>query len=120
MVNLTTGSPIFQTFGLLIFSMIQGLNSGKEFLTDMTIACEGGFRVRLHKLVMASVSLYFQKLFKDFSEAKHPIIILSGISYEVLELMVAFIYCGSTNVPAKYLNELISAGKYLQIKVLLF
>ena len=102
---------------LLSHSMIQGLNSETEFLTDMTLACEGGSSLHLHKLVMASASLYFQQLFKDFNEAKHPIIILSGITSEALKLLVTFIYTGNSNVPENYLNEVISAGQYFQIKV---
>ncbi len=98
--------------------MLQSLNPDKEFLTDMTIACEGGFRVKLHKIILASSSPYFQHLL-EFSEAKHPIVVLGGISPDVLKLMVEYIYCGKTSVLSNNLYELISAAKYLQIQVYL-
>ena len=96
--------------------MVEGLKFGRG-LSDVTLSCDGGYKAHLHKLILASASLYFYHIFEEVAESKHPLIILSGISSDILELLVTYMYCGFIDVPSEKLAELISAGKSLKIKV---
>jgi hypothetical protein len=86
-------------------------------LADVTVACEDGFKASLHKLILAASSSYFRQIFEDFTESKHPIIILSGISGDILKFIVSFLYSGFAEVPMTQIEQLITAGKSLKIKV---
>jgi len=68
-------------------------------------------------MILASASLYFYHIFEEVAESRHPLIILSGINSDILELLVTYMYCGFIDVPRDKLSELISAGKSLKIKV---
>jgi kelch-like protein 2/3 len=72
---------------------------------------------RSHKLILATSSWFFHNLFEQFSESKHPTIILNDIKSDVLELIVSYVYTGVIEVPAEKMEDLIVAGKSLQIKV---
>lgn len=101
-----------------LIRMVEGLKYGSG-LTDVTLSCEGGHKFHLHKLILASASVYFYQIFEDFRESKHPIIILSKVSADVLQLLVTYMYCGFIDVPNEMLTELISVGKSLKIKGLM-
>ena len=64
--------------------MIESLKSVVG-LSDVTISSCNGFKANLHKIVLASSSTYFQRIFQDFKESKHPIVVLAG---EILVLLV--------------------------------
>ena len=96
--------------------MVEGLKFGNG-LSDVTLSCEDGYKAHLHKLILASASLYFYQIFEEVSESKHPVIILSGISSDILEMLISYMYCGFIDVPNEKLSLLISAGKCLRIKV---
>ena len=95
--------------------MIETLKSSIG-LSDVTISCNG-FKSNLHKIVLASSSTYFQNIFQDFRESKHPIVILTEIEADILQLIVKYIYCGFVDVPTEKIDQLILAAKSLQIKV---
>lgn len=96
--------------------MVEGLKLGSG-LADVTVSCDDGYKAHLHKLILASASLYFYHIFEEVSESKHPIIILSGIGSDILEMLISYMYCGFIDVPNEKLPELISAGRSLKIKV---
>jgi kelch-like protein 2/3 len=83
----------------------------------VTVASDDGYKARLHKLILASASPYFYHLFEEVCESKHPVLILSGVSSDVLEMLISYMYCGFIDVPLEKLSELVSAGKSLRIKV---
>ena len=101
------------------YRMVEGLKVGTG-LSDVTVSCDGGYKAHLHKLILASASVYFYKIFEEVAESKHPVIILSGINSDILELLISYMYCGFIDVPNDKLSELVSAGKSLKIKVILF
>ena len=69
--------------------MIESLKSVVG-LSDVTISSCNGFKANLHKIVLASSSTYFQRIFQDFKESKHPIVVLAG---EILVLLVLPVLC---------------------------
>ena len=96
--------------------MVEGLKFVPG-LSDVTVSCENGYKTHLHKLILASASLYFYQLFEENLESKHPRIILSGIDSDILEMLISYMYCGFIDVPTDKLADLISAGRSLKIKV---
>jgi kelch-like protein 2/3 len=96
--------------------MVEGLKFGAS-LSDVTVASEDGYKAHLHKLILASASLYFYHLFEVVSESKHPVLILSGVGSDVLEMLISYMYCGFVDVPLEKLSDLVAAGKSLKIKV---
>jgi kelch-like protein 2/3 len=98
------------------FRMVEGLKFGRG-LSDVIVTCDGGYKAHLHKLILASASLYFYQIFDEVADSKHPHIILSGINSDILEMLISYMYCGFIDVPSDRLPQLISAGKSLKIKV---
>ena len=96
---------------------VDGLQSNTG-LTDVTVASEDGFKASLHKLILANSSSYFLQIFENFRESKHPTIILSGISADILQLIISYVYSGFAEVPKEKRDLLISAGKSLKINVI--
>ena len=101
---------------MLSCSMVEGLKFVPG-LSDVTVTCDNGYKSHLHKLILASASLYLYQLFEENAESKHPTLILSGIDSEILEMLISYMYCGFIDVPTDKLPDLISAGRCLKIKV---
>ncbi len=85
-------------------------------LTDVTLSCNG-YTTRTHKLILASASRFFRNIFEHFCESKHPTIIVTEMDPDILQLVVDFLYCGHVNVSNDRLDDLITAGQSLEIKV---
>ncbi|XP_003708679.2 uncharacterized protein LOC100879616 isoform X2 [Megachile rotundata] len=88
----------------------------RQALVDVTLVCEGQ-KLRVHKLVLASNSTYFEEILqKDLSQ--EPIIFLKDLNFEILKAMVEFMYCGETTVPYQLLSSLLTATKTFKVKEL--
>lgn len=83
-------------------------------MSDVTLACEGEF-FAAHKLVLATCSEYFEKIFEKI-EGKHSVIVLKDVKAEELEALLNYMYEGEVNVLQEKLSGLISAAEYLKIK----
>ena len=77
--------------------MVEGLKLGSG-LADVTVSCDDGYKAHLHKLILASASLYFYHIFEEVSESKHPIIILKDVPFQHLTAILEFMYAGEVNV----------------------
>ncbi|KAK7065947.1 hypothetical protein SK128_000248, partial [Halocaridina rubra] len=87
---------------------------GTERYTDVTVACEGKF-YEVHKLVLASCSDYFLKMFEN-TPCKHPIVVLKDIHGKDIEALLSYMYDGIVSVAQNDLARLINAAEVLQIK----
>ncbi|MCL4136094.1 UNVERIFIED_CONTAM: hypothetical protein GTU68_033249, partial [Idotea baltica] len=83
-------------------------------LSDVTLACEGEFYAA-HKLVLATCSEYFEKIFEKI-EGKHSVIVLKDVKAEELEALLNYMYEGEVNVMQEKLSGLIKAAEYLKVK----
>ena len=72
------------------------LRTGKEF-TDVTLACEDGKHIEVHKPVLASSSLFFMEILKIHKHA-HPLIYMRGLKSEDLMTVMDFLYHGEATV----------------------
>ncbi|XP_043206183.1 protein bric-a-brac 1-like isoform X2 [Amphibalanus amphitrite] len=89
--------------------------SNDDSFTDVTLAIQGGFKMRGHKMVLSACSYYFKKLLvADTSES--PVLILHDVSRAELEALVHFMYHGEVNVTQEVIPGLLKAAEMLQIR----
>lgn len=87
-----------------------------EAMVDVTIVCEG-LTLKAHKIVLASVSTYFQALFLEHT-AQHPVIILKDVKFSEMQKILDFIYNGEVNIPHDQVASVVSSAKSLNVTVL--
>ncbi|XP_043478677.1 MATH and LRR domain-containing protein PFE0570w-like [Leptopilina heterotoma] len=90
----------------------------RQALVDVTLICEEQ-KLRVHKLVLASCSLYFEEMLEQ-DLGQEPIIVLKDLNFEVLKAMVEFMYCGETTISQKYLPSLLIAARLFKVNELEF
>ncbi|XP_043591941.1 uncharacterized protein LOC122571814 isoform X4 [Bombus pyrosoma] len=111
----------------------------RQALVDVTLVCEEQ-KLRVHKLVLASNSTYFEHLKKpclmdilfttceehllNIKEilqrdlGQEPVIFFKDLNFEILKAMVEFMYCGETTIPYQLLSPLLTATKTFKVKEL--
>ena len=92
-----------------IASSFGKLRRDKDF-TDVTLVCEDGQQVEIHKFVLVSASPFFRKILKGAQQHNHPWIYMRDIKSEVLTAMVDFLYQGKKCLSGK--PELISGPRW--------
>ena len=84
----------------------------------MTLACEDGQHIEVHKVILAASSPFFQNLLKR-NKHPHPLIYMRGIKYENLLAIVDFLYCGEANVFQENLDSFLAIAEELKLKGLM-
>ena len=95
-------------------SAFGSLREDNDF-ADVTLACEDGTQVEVHKVVLATSSPFFQKLLKMNKHA-HPLIYMRGVKSNDLLSIVDFLYCGKANVYQENLDSFLAIAGELQLK----
>ena len=70
---------------------------GTSDFADVTLACEDGRQIEVHKVALASLSPFFQRILKR-NEHSHPLIYMKGMKSDDLTAIVDFLYFGEANV----------------------
>ena len=78
-----------------VSSAFKDLRDDKEF-TNVTLACEDGQQVEVHKVVLIASSPFFLNLLKK-NKHPHPLVFMKGVQYDDLVSMVDFLYNGEAN-----------------------
>ena len=89
----------------------------KDF-SDATLATMDDQHFSVHKIVLASASQLFHKLFLKNS-SKDILIYLKDIKQRELEKLIEFIYTGQCKIEQNSLNEFLTAAKALEVEGLL-
>ena len=98
-----------------VCSAFQDLREDKDF-TDVTLACEDGQQLEVHKVILASASSFFRNILKT-NKHTHPIIFLRGLkSEDLVAVDVDYIYKGEADVFQENLDSFLSIAKDLQLK----
>ena len=97
-----------------VCSAFQDLREDKDF-TDVTLACEDGQQMEVHKVILASASSFFRNILKT-NKHTHPIIFMRGLKSEDLVAVVDYIYKGEADVFQENLDSFLSIAKDLQLK----
>lgn len=85
-------------------------------MTDVILSCEGQV-IYAHRLVLASVSSYFQSIFQSplVANQPNPIVILKDMKLVDLKAIIEFIYNGEVRVPENQLESLVKSAETLDI-----
>ena len=86
-----------------------------KYLTDVTLACKDGQQVEAHKVVLASSSPFFQKLFARNRQA-HPLIYMGGVKSSNVLAILDFLYRGEANVYEENLAAFLGLAEELRLK----
>lgn len=85
-------------------------------MTDVIIQCQGR-NLFAHRLIISSGSEYFRSALVSIKVySQMPIIIVTDISYEVMEYILDFIYRGQIIVPKEKVEAIRNAAAKLKIK----
>ena len=88
-------------------------------MSDVTLACDcDGYEIGAHKTIISASSLFFREVIRK-SKHPNPYIYLKGVSKEVLEALLKFIYKGEVTVRSAILQNLVDVGSELQIEGLM-
>ena len=90
------------------------LRDDKDF-SDVTLACEDGYQMEAHKVILAASSPFFQDLLKKIKHP-HPMIYLRGFQTQDLVAMVDFLYFGEANVCQENLDSFLAIAEELKLK----
>ena len=90
------------------------LRDDKEF-TDVTLACENGQQMEVHKVILAASSPFFEKLLQR-NKHPHPLIYLRGFKSEELMAILDFLYFGEANVYQENLDSFLAIAEELKLK----
>lgn len=73
--------------------------------------------IRVHKIMLASCSHYFEQIFDSFNDTGSPqMIVLDQISYDDLVCVIDFCYNGKVEVLSENSEKFMKAAKMLQLK----
>ena len=85
--------------------------------TDVTLACEDGYQVEAHRVILTTSSPFFQSLLKRNKHAQsHPIIFMRGMKSEDLDAIIDFLYFGEANVHQESLDSFLAVAEELKLK----
>ena len=92
------------------------VRASKDF-SDVTLACDDEGLVEAHRIILASGSLFFQKLLSAgrLGPNPHPLLYLRGVTAWQLEAVLDFLYSGETRVRQGQLNSFLELAQQLGI-----
>ena len=93
------------------------LREEKDF-ADVTLACEDGKQVEVHKVILSSSSPFFRNLLRQ-NKHPHPLIYMRGLKSDDLIAIIDFLYCGEANVCQENLDSFLAIAEELQLKGLM-
>jgi hypothetical protein len=92
----------------------RGLREEQNYF-DVTLACDDGFHIEAHKIILSAGSPFFSEIFRK-SKNPNPYIYLIGIKRLDLEQVVDFLYNGEAFVAQEELNKFLETAQELQVK----
>ena len=101
-------------FQSVIGSAFADLREDKDF-TNVTLVCEDGKQIEVHKLVLVSSSPFFKDLLKR-NKHPHPLIYMKGVKTENLMPMLEFFYFGEANVYQENFDTFLALADELRLK----
>ena len=93
------------------------LKEDKDF-TDVTLVCEDGRELEVHKVVLAISSPVLENILRKHKHST-PLIYFRGVKSEDLAAVVDFLYCGEANVSQENLDSFLALAEEFQLKGLL-
>ena len=88
---------------------------GNNDFVDVTLACEDGRQIEAHKVILASLSPFFQRVLKR-NKHSHPLIYMKGMKSDDLTAIVDFLYFGEANVNQERLDAFLGLAEELKLR----
>ena len=96
-----------------VANAFRNLREDKEF-ADLTLVCEDGNQIEVHKVVLSSSSPFFKKLLAK-NKHPHPLIYMRGIKSGDLSAVVDFLYHGEAKVFDEDLDSYLAIAEEFQL-----
>ena len=94
------------------------IHRNEEDFFDVTLVSDDENQVSAHKLLLSSCSTFFKSILRKSSNP-HPIIYLSGIDSENLNMVIDYIYHGEVQIYQDQLDIFLGVARKLKIEGLL-
>ena len=98
----------------------EDLRASQDFC-DVTLACDDEGLVEAHRIILASGSMFFQKLLSSgrLGPNPHPLLYLKGVRSWQLDAVLDFLYSGETRVRQVELDSFLELAQQLGISGLM-
>ena len=103
----------WKNFQQNISNAFRHLRSDDDF-ADVTLACEDGKQLSVHKVILASSSTFFMNILKKY-KSPQPLIFMRGVKSEELSAIVDFLYFGETQLEQENLESFLAVAEDLKI-----
>lgn len=90
---------------------------GDQALADVTLVADGSVSLSAHKFVLGSASPVLKQFFASNPSIHSPCLFMFGLSTDVLNAILEFIYKGETVVAFENLDSFMMAAKNLQLSL---
>ncbi|CAG0922687.1 unnamed protein product [Notodromas monacha] len=97
-----------------VFSIVQRIRVQDAF-ADVILHCGGG-NFFAHKLLLASVSSFFEDLFTGLPRDKSSVLVLTDVRPEILSAILDFMYNGEAFVASRDLKDFMSTAEKLGVR----
>ena len=91
---------------------------GDEHFSDVTLACNNGEQMKVHKVILSSCSQFFKKILIQ-NPHQHPLLYLKDVQMEDLRSLIKFMYSGQVEVCQANLAQFLQTASDLQVQGLL-
>ena len=82
---------------------------------DVTLITDDEKILKTHRIILAANSEYFRKIMSLTGDQTH-LIVLKGVTHEVLESIMKFLYFGETAVPQNCVKRFVETANFLKIE----
>ena len=82
---------------------------------DITLACEDGQQLSVHRVILAASSPFFFKLLRK-NKQQQQLVYMRGMRFEELVSVIDFLYYGEANIFQDNLDGFLSIAEELQLK----
>ena len=96
-----------------VANAFRNLREDKEF-ADMTLVCEDGNQIEVHKMVLSSSSPFFKTLLAK-NKHPYPLIYMRGVKTGDLSAVVDFLYHGEAKVFEEDLDSFLTIAEEFQL-----
>ena len=93
---------------------LKSLKESPDFI-DVTLACEDGKKIGVHRAILAASSPLFQSLLND-EKNDHQMVYLTGVKSEDVYSVVDFMYCGETKVRRTNVDSFLDVTNDLKLE----
>ena len=81
---------------------------------DVSLACEDGYQLEAHKIILGASSPFFKTIFKT-TKHPHPLIYMKGIKSEDLLAIINFLYQGEVKLLEENLHDFLITARDMKL-----